>query len=297
VVCPPGAAAGEKINHALVLGSNAQGIGKDTLLEPVKHAVGPWNFQEVTPAMLLGRFNSFAKAVILRMSEARDLGEISRFDLYDHTKIYTAAPPDTLRVDQKHMQEYHVFNCLGFIITTNHKTDGIFLPPEDRRHHVSWSNRVKEDFPDGYWDEIWGYYDDGGHGHVAAYLTELDISDFDPKAPPPKTAAWWEIVGTNQAPEDAELADAIDELNNPDALTPKQLLAVASGSLGEYLLGKGIRALPHRLERCGYVMVKNPDARDGYWFVQKKRYPIYAKSDLLAAARLEAARKLQEAMK
>jgi hypothetical protein len=30
----------EKINHALVLGGN-QGIGKDTLLEPVKRAIGP----------------------------------------------------------------------------------------------------------------------------------------------------------------------------------------------------------------------------------------------------------------
>ena len=39
---------GEKINHALVLGGE-QGIGKDTLLEPVKHAVGPWNFAEVSP--------------------------------------------------------------------------------------------------------------------------------------------------------------------------------------------------------------------------------------------------------
>ena len=38
----------EKINHALVLGGE-QGIGKDTLLEPVKHAVGPWNFDEVSP--------------------------------------------------------------------------------------------------------------------------------------------------------------------------------------------------------------------------------------------------------
>ena len=51
----------EKINHALVLGG-AQGIGKDTLLEPVKHAVGPWNFQDIIPSQLLGRFNSFAKA-------------------------------------------------------------------------------------------------------------------------------------------------------------------------------------------------------------------------------------------
>ena len=38
----------EKINHALVLGGN-QGIGKDTLLEPVKRAIGPWNFAEVSP--------------------------------------------------------------------------------------------------------------------------------------------------------------------------------------------------------------------------------------------------------
>ena len=68
---------GEKINHALVLGG-AQGIGKDTLLEPIKHAVGPWNFKDVIPANLMGRFNSFTKAVILRVSEARDLGDAER---------------------------------------------------------------------------------------------------------------------------------------------------------------------------------------------------------------------------
>ena len=37
-----------------VLGG-AQGIGKDTMLEPVKHAVGPWNFHEMSPANMLGR--------------------------------------------------------------------------------------------------------------------------------------------------------------------------------------------------------------------------------------------------
>ena len=35
----------EKINHGLVLGG-PQGIGKDTLLEPLKYAVGAWNFKE-----------------------------------------------------------------------------------------------------------------------------------------------------------------------------------------------------------------------------------------------------------
>ena len=41
----PGAAAGGEDQSRAVLGG-LQGIGKDTLLEPVKRAVGPWNFQE-----------------------------------------------------------------------------------------------------------------------------------------------------------------------------------------------------------------------------------------------------------
>src|ERR1700730_12574875 len=128
----------EKINHALVLGGN-QGIGKDTLLEPVKRAIGPWNFAEVSPQQLLGRFNGFLKSVILRVSEARDLGDVDRFQFYDHMKAYTAAPPDVLRVDEKHLREHAVLNCCGVIITSNHKADGIYLPADDRRHFVAWS--------------------------------------------------------------------------------------------------------------------------------------------------------------
>jgi hypothetical protein len=126
----------EKINHALVLSGN-QGIGKDTLLEPVKTAVGPWNFIDVSPQHMLGRFNGFLKSVILRVSEARDLGDVDRFAFYDHMKTYTAAPPDVLRVDEKNLREYNIFNVCGVVITTNHKTDGIFLPADDRRHFVA----------------------------------------------------------------------------------------------------------------------------------------------------------------
>src|SRR4029079_9214709 len=102
----------EKINHALVLGGK-QGIVKDTLLEPVKYAVGPWNFIEVTPQHLLGRFNGFVKSVILGINEARDLGDVNHFAFYDHMKGYTAAPPDVLRVDEKNLREHSVLNCCG----------------------------------------------------------------------------------------------------------------------------------------------------------------------------------------
>ena len=126
-----------------MLGGN-QGIGKDTVLEPVKQAVGPWNFFEVSPQHMLGRFNGFLKSVILRVNEARDLGDVNRFQFYDHMKAYTAAPPDVLRVDEKNLREHSVFNCVGVIITTNHKADGIFLPADDRRHFVAWSALSKD---------------------------------------------------------------------------------------------------------------------------------------------------------
>jgi Family of unknown function (DUF5906) len=220
----------EKINHGLVLGGKP-GIGKDTILEPVKYAVGSWNFIEISPAHLLGRFNGFVKSTILRISEARDLGDINRYSFYEHMKVYLASPPDVIHVDEKNIREYSVFNCCGVIITTNHKSDGIFLPPDDRRHYVAWSDLDMDDFEDGYWNEIWSWYATGGIAYVAAYLTELDIRAFDAKAPPPKTEAFWDIVNANRASEDAELADVLDKMNWPAATTLARVLARAETDL------------------------------------------------------------------
>ena len=165
------------------------------------------------------------------MNEARDLGEINRFSFYDHMKAYTAAPPDVLRVDEKNLREHSISNCCGVIITTNHKADGIYLPADDRRHYVAWSDLTKEDFTDDYWNNLWGWYEDGGIRHVAAYLAELDLSAFDPKAPPPKTAAFWAIVDANRAPEDAELADVLDGWATP---TPRRSPRSRDEAIGDF---------------------------------------------------------------
>jgi hypothetical protein len=278
----------EKINHALVL-IGAQGIGKDTLLEPVKHAVGPWNFVETSPQHLLGRFNGFVKSVILRVSEARDLGDVDRFKFYDHMKQYTAAPPDVLRCDEKNLREYAVFNVCGVIITSNYKTDGIFLPADDRRHFVAWSNLTKEDFTDDYWCTLWAWYAAEGNGHVAAYLRQLDLSSFDPKAPPPKTQAFFEIVDSSRAPEDAELADVLDLLGWPDVMTVDRVTARAEPRFGEWLRDrKNARRIPHRFEACGYTAVRNPNSTDGRWKISGRRHTIYAKAELSERDRIAA---------
>lgn len=285
----------EKINHALVLGGG-QGIGKDTLIEPVKRAVGPWNVSEVSPQHMLGRFNGYLKSVILRVNEARDLGDVSRFQFYDHMKAYIASPPDVLRVDEKNLREYSVPNCCGVVITSNHKADGIDPPADDRRHYVAWSELTKGDFPEAYWSTLWRYYDEGGDRHVAAYLAELDLSEFDPKAPPPKTAAFWDIVDANRAPEDAELADVIDLIGNPDATTILRLADASGLELSQWLKDrKNRRVIPHRLEKVGYVPVRNDGAEDGLWKLNGKRQAVYAKSALSISDRFRAAKALSGA--
>ncbi|MGV3553200.1 primase-helicase family protein [Rhizobium sp.] len=270
---------GEKVNHALVFGG-AQGIGKDTILEPVKSAVGAWNFLEVQPAHLFASFNPHVKSVILRISEAHDLGDTDRYALYERVKVLAAAPPDVHRCNEKNLREHAVMNVTGVIFTTNHKTDGIYLPADDRRHFVAWSDRTKEDFSEAYWNCIWGWFADGGRENVAAYLDGLDLEGFDAKAPPPKTAAFYDIVDANRAQEDSEMADTIEQLQYPAALTVEDLRRAASAEFQEYLSDRrSRRQIPHRMEAAGYVRVRS-DTASGEWKIDGRYQSVYAKRDL-----------------
>lgn len=275
---------GEKINHGFLLGG-PQGIGKDTILEPVKYAVGAWNFKEVSPREMLAQWTDFGKSVILRINELRDLGDSTRFEFYERMKPYHASPPDVLRINEKHIRAYYVNNCCFVVATTNYK-DSVYLPADDRRNYVVWSYSKKEDFNDNYWNEMWSWYYSGGFGHVAAYLATLDVSAFDPKALPPKTPIFYEIVNLNRAPEDAELADVIETLGNPQALTLEMMAEKVSangarGSFFEYLTDrKNGRSIAYRLnERC-YVSVDNPSRADGLWRINGKRQTAYAREEL-----------------
>jgi hypothetical protein len=288
---------GVKINHALVLGGE-QGIGKDTVLEPVKAAIGPWNWHDISPVQMIGRFNGWAKSIVLRISETRDLGDVDRCGFYEHCKVYMAAPPDVLRVDEKNLREHYILNVCGVIITSNHKTDGLYIPAGDRRHFVAWSSLTPKDFPADYWPSIYGWFAAGGAGHVAAYLRSFDLRGFDCKAPPPKTPAFWAIVQAGEAPESGELRDIIEALETPDAVTLTAVITKAqylsmTGLADELSERKNRRAIPHRLERIGYVAVRNPDADDGLFKIVGRRQVVYARKTLNLAAQVQAARSVR----
>jgi hypothetical protein len=238
------------------------------------------------------KYNPFVKAVVLRMSEAHDLGDgtgANRYTLYERVKVYTAAPPDVLACVDKYIRRFYVPNVLGLAITTNHKTDGVFLPQDDRRHLVIWSDCTKEEFDEEYWNTRWRWllHEDGA-AHVAAYLMQRDLAKFNPAAPPRQTTAFFEIVNANHAPEDAEVADALDEIGLPNIVTLAMIVTTQCGAALDWLTDKRRRrSIPHRLERCGYLAVRNPGAKDGLWRIKNRRQTLYGKIELTAEQRLQ----------
>ncbi len=291
-----------KINHGILLGGST-GIGKDTMLEPLKLGVGPWNFKEVSPQDIMSPYNDYLRCVVLRISEAHDLGDVSRYAFYDRMKTILATPPDVIRVNGKYIPQHYVVNVTGVFYTTNNRFDSIYLPPNDRRTYVAWSEVRSEEFATDFWKSLWAWYGARGLEDVVAYLAEYDVSKFDPKAPPKKTEAFWQIVGAGASPDNSELADILDALGakesakdaegNPCApvvTTLAKVLAEASTEQFDWWNDrKNRRGIPHKFEACGYTPVRNDAAKDGLWVINGKRQVIYGRMDATLSDRIKAA--------
>ena len=121
----------------------------------------------------------------------------------------------------------------------------------------------------------------------------LDLAGFSPKGPPPKTEAFRAIVDAGRAPEDAELTDVLEKLGSPTAVTLRMLRWHAGSGLDVWLRDrKNTRAVPHRLESCGYERVSNPGATDGMWKLPDGRANIYGRNDLSLRNRVASAQEL-----
>src|SRR5262249_59663819 len=113
------------------------------------------------------------------------------------------------------------------------------------------------------------------------------------KAQQKKTEAFGAIVDANRAPKGGELADIIDRLGNPAAVTISRLQGQADGEFALWLGDRrNRRAIPHRLESCGYVPVRNPHAKDGHWRVGGTRQAVYAKATMMLRDQIRAAEQL-----
>lgn len=268
----------EKPRFALLL-AGPQGVGKDTAVEFCAPAIGPWNIANIDPAALDSNFNEFAAATLVRISEAANLHEMSKWALNEQLKVLIAGNPDAVAVNPKYGQKYYIRSHNGTVVTTNHLANAIYIPPDDRRFDVIESATLEEmgliepHVRRAYFENLWGWFhNEGGAAHVAAYLHERDLSGFSAANGQRRTSAHQAVVQSGMQ-SDHWLIDILDELGNPNAVRADWILdrGEAQGEKRNDIK----RKLANAIGRLDYVVHRNQRTTDGRWKIGGKNVTVY----------------------
>jgi hypothetical protein len=257
----------EKIRFALLIGGE-QGTGKDTAIEMCVPAIGPWNTENIAPRVIQTPFNAYLVSVLLRINEAADAQDQSRWMLNEQLKNIIAGTPDHATINGKYQLTQHVKLYCAVIVTTNHLLSSIFIPQDDRRFDViECATKSEMGLADDakrrtYFEKLWGwFYNEDGARHVAAFLHARDLTKFSPNNGQRKTAAH-RLVVQHGLSGDEWFLDALEADDNPDLFRSDVLILRATHN-GED--AAGVRGkLPYVAERHGYRRFPS-STKDGRW--------------------------------
>lgn len=269
----------EKPRFALLL-AGEQGVGKDTAVEFCCPAIGAWNVANIEPMALESQFNEFSSSTLVRISEAANLHEMTKWAFNERMKVLIAGSPDNVTINPKYGHKYSVRMYCGVIITTNHLTTGIYIPAGDRRYDVIQSatfdkmGLTTQELKFDYFSGLWDWFINGGANHIAAYLNEKDISGFSASNGQRKTEAWKTVIASGYS-GDTWLDDALCELKYPDIVRIDWIITIAvnAGMKEESVK----RTIQNAMERADYSLYRNPDAADGRFKLSGKKVTVYLK--------------------
>lgn len=197
---------GQKIHHALVLGSTHEGVGKDTLLEPLRHVIGRAYVKEIGPEVLARPFNQYV--VGTKLLVVQEMHNFERKATMNRMKPLIAAPPHALEVNTKGRPEFFVPNLLNVVIFTN-EPDALAVSRTDRRYFVSWNDDPPQD--KAFYDRIWAWYERGGMELVGAWLLQRDVKAFNAHGRAPITEALKEMGRAARPPLQEWIEDGVEE--------------------------------------------------------------------------------------
>ena len=195
-----------KINHMLLLGSG-EGCGKDFLLYPLVKAMGD-NHTTIEGEDLLSDFREFLLTTkYLHINEAELGDRREALAVSNKLKPLAAAPPDTLRVNQKGVKHVKVRNIVNASMTTN-SVMPLRLNGASRRFYALWSelnvrdknDNMKREWMD-YWEDRWTWMKACGWKAVVHHLMHVvDLTNFNPFEAPPMTEFLREIKESSKSP-------------------------------------------------------------------------------------------------
>jgi hypothetical protein len=170
-----------KANFAVLIGG-AQGIGKNLMIEPIIRVLGPGNARSAAEPEIKDKYTTWlAERELVIMEEIYGLSE----EAMNRLKMYIAAPPHTVPVNEKHVKHYEVPNVARFLAFTNQKS-ALQLSDDDRRWFIVWSSAEPKDAR--YYITFAGWCEQNVI-LIGSWLAQRDITAFAAQARAPLTAA------------------------------------------------------------------------------------------------------------
>jgi Family of unknown function (DUF5906)/Primase C terminal 2 (PriCT-2) len=170
-----------KVNFAILLGG-VEGIGKSLLFVPIVRVLGPVNVRTTSETEIKDKFTSWvAERELVMIEEIYGLSE----EVMNRLKMYIAAPPDMVPVNEKNVKHYEVPNVARFVTFTNSRY-ALQLSDTDRRWFILWSPAEPKE--ERYYDELTMWFADNAV-FVGSWLAQRDLSYFAAQERAPMTAA------------------------------------------------------------------------------------------------------------
>lgn len=172
---------GKRSLFALVLVSNAHGLGKGLVLRTIGKLHGE-GFKTPTVRQVTGEFNGWLSACTFAVCEEFSI-ESQRGLMARLKELITE--PQTM-VNEKHAPSYMADNLASFAFLTNDHA-ALHIEPNDRRFYViDCTNKPAEA---ALYERFTRWRDSGGLSALMHYLMhEVDLSDYNPNGHAPATA-------------------------------------------------------------------------------------------------------------
>ena len=192
-----------KIRSALLMISEAEGVGKTTIFKILSEILGHRYCKQINQRQIGGEFNTWAKdTLVFAIEEIAIKGNYEkRTSAMDILK--TIISEDTICVNEKNDKPFYIPNCMNGFGFSNNPTP-ITITKLNRRYHIIKSEVLKK--PPTYYDTLYNWLEkEEGYEKVYHFLLNYDISSFNPNAEPPKTKAFYDLVEETQTPVAIEL--------------------------------------------------------------------------------------------
>jgi hypothetical protein len=178
----------ERIAHALLLTSDAKGIGKSSLGKVICALVGERNSRVAQTKDLKGQFDGWIVGkLVVQVDEVYEAGN---WDLANKLKPLITEP--RVSVNVKYGPQMEIENFARLVLFSNHGAP-INIEEGDRRYFVFKSNAQPRD--DAYYEQLYEFIDGrDGMDAVYTFFCKRDLSRFNAFRRPPLTVGKKEII-------------------------------------------------------------------------------------------------------